>query len=66
MFAVAVAFLRLVQPLLLDCHDLAPLVEQLKARQATMHDADLLLAHTRRDLGRIRSRLRTLRAWHLG
>lgn len=64
-FAVAVAFLRLIEPELLACDDLSLLLDTLKARQATMYDVDLLLLYTRKDLQRIRSRLRTLRAWHL-
>jgi hypothetical protein len=64
-FAVAIAFLRMVEPAMLRTQDLAELTAVLRARERGMYDADLLLRCTKHELDRIRPRLRPCRAWHL-
>jgi len=66
-FALSLAFLRLVQPILMSSttQDFTDLIGTLRSYQIGMYDADKLLEVGRRELDRIRRELRPLRAWHL-
>lgn len=64
-FAVALAFLKLISPELLECRDLDELITTLKRFQEAMYDVEVLMAKSNEELERFRSRLRPCRAWHL-
>ena len=66
-FAMSLAFLRMLQPALMGSStcDFTDLIETLRSHQSGMYDADRLLEAGRRELDRIRPKLRPCRAWHL-